>query len=78
MKPDEIIETEVVVVGSGPGGATVARELSKRGKRVVICEAGKLHKRFGNTFFLLDIMAGKGLTFSKEGTWVIRPKTEYL
>jgi len=75
MKPDEIIETEVVVVGSGPGGATVARELSKRGKRVVICEAGKLHKRFGNTFFLLDMMAGKGFTFSREGTWVIRPKT---
>ena len=75
MKPDEIIEAEVVVVGSGPGGATVARELSKRGKRVVICEAGKLHKRFGNTFFLLDMMAGKGFTFSREGTWVIRPKT---
>ena len=75
MKPDEIIQAEVVVVGSGPGGATVARELSKRGKRVVICEAGKLHKRFGNTFFLLDMMAGKGFTFSREGTWVIRPKT---
>jgi len=75
MKPFKIIETDVVVAGSGPGGATVARDLSRRGKRVVICEAGKLHKRFGNTFLLLDMMAGKGLTFSKEGTWVIRPKT---
>ncbi len=75
MKSRQAIETEVVVVGSGPGGATVACELSKRGKQVIICEAGKLHKRFGNTFFLLDMMAGKGFTFSKEGTWVIRPMT---
>jgi choline dehydrogenase-like flavoprotein len=30
----------VIVVGSGPGGATVARELSRRGKRVLILERG--------------------------------------
>lgn len=33
-------EFDAIVVGSGPGGATVARELSKRGKRVLILERG--------------------------------------
>jgi GMC oxidoreductase/NAD(P)-binding Rossmann-like domain len=31
---------DAIVVGSGPGGATVAGELSKRGKRVLILERG--------------------------------------
>lgn len=33
-------EFDAIVVGSGPGGATVARELSMRGKRVLILERG--------------------------------------
>ena len=33
-------EYDTVVVGSGPGGATVARELSRRGERVLILERG--------------------------------------
>jgi hypothetical protein len=33
-------EFDAIVVGSGPGGATVARELSKRGKSVLILERG--------------------------------------
>ncbi len=37
------IETETVIVGSGPGGATVARELAKAGKDVVLLEKGKTH-----------------------------------
>ncbi len=37
-------ETEVVVVGSGPGGATVARELARKGRQVTLVEKGKWHK----------------------------------
>lgn len=33
-------EFDAIVIGSGPGGATVAKELSKRGKRVLILERG--------------------------------------
>lgn len=33
-------EFDVIVVGSGPGGATVARELSRKGKSVLILEWG--------------------------------------
>jgi len=37
------LETETVVVGSGPGGATVARELARAGKDVVLLEKGRTH-----------------------------------
>ncbi len=75
-QPIRTMETDVVIVGSGPGGATMARELSKKGRKVMICEAGKYHKRLGRSaLFLLGMMDGMGLTFSKEGTWVLRPKT---
>lgn len=75
-EPIRTLQTDVVIAGSGPGGATMARELSKKGRRVILCEAGKYHQRLGfSTLSLLGMMDGMGLTFSKEGTWVIRPKT---
>ena len=74
-RPMQALKTDVVVVGSGPGGSTVARELTNRGKAVVVCEAGGYHRRFGFTAFLLAMMDKLGFTFSKEGTWVVRPKT---
>jgi choline dehydrogenase-like flavoprotein len=69
------MQADVVIAGSGPGGATVARELSRKGKKIILCEAGKYQQRFGASPFLLSMLDRFGLTFSKEGTWVLRPKT---
>jgi choline dehydrogenase-like flavoprotein len=70
------MQADVVIAGSGPGGATMAMELSKKGKKVVLCEAGKNHQGIGkNSIMLLGMMDKMGMTFSKEGTWVLRPKT---
>jgi choline dehydrogenase-like flavoprotein len=75
-EPVKTIQADVVIAGSGPGGATTAMELSKKGKKVILCEAGKYQQRLGQSaFWLLGMMDNMGLTFSKEGTWVIRPKT---
>ena len=36
---------QYIVVGSGAGGATVARELSKLGKSVLVIEQGKIEEK---------------------------------
>ncbi|MBU2551241.1 MAG: GMC family oxidoreductase [Proteobacteria bacterium] len=41
-----ILETDVVVAGTGPGGATLARELSRRQRSVVLLEKGRWHDMF--------------------------------
>ena len=38
------IETEFVIVGSGPAGATLARELARASRRVVLVEQGAWHR----------------------------------
>ncbi len=38
------IETEIVVAGTGPGGATLANELARKGKDVVMVEKGPWHR----------------------------------
>ena len=39
------IECEVVVVGTGAGGAAAAHELARRGRAVLLLEAGDFHQR---------------------------------
>jgi hypothetical protein len=68
-------QADVVIAGSGPGGATVARELSRAGKKVILCEAGAYHRGCGLTLAMLTYFKNLGLTFSKEGSWVLRPQT---
>ncbi len=38
--------SEFIVIGTGPGGAPVALELAKAGKKVLMIERGAYHKRF--------------------------------
>jgi len=41
-----VLDADVVIAGAGPGGCTLARELSKKGKKVVLIEQGTYSKRF--------------------------------
>ncbi|MHB8879746.1 MAG: FAD-dependent oxidoreductase [Myxococcaceae bacterium] len=40
-RPEEELSCDVVVIGSGAGGAVVARELAERGRKVVVIEEGQ-------------------------------------
>ncbi|UCD83411.1 MAG: GMC family oxidoreductase, partial [Deltaproteobacteria bacterium] len=65
---------DVVVVGSGLGGATVARELSLKGKKVLILERGgnpKLKGKFWQ-YLLYQCMPGKSMLFSNGFIGVVR------
>jgi len=65
------LSAETVVVGSGPGGASVARDLALRGKDVLILERGAYHREGGwlNTFRMAD----RALTLASiEGTQMVR------
>lgn len=64
-------EYDVIVVGTGPGGATVARELARRGKSVLMLERGGRIDRVGNTPAMLLMSKRFGLTRSREKNWVV-------
>jgi choline dehydrogenase-like flavoprotein len=70
------LRSEIVVVGSGPGGATAARELARRGKRVLLLERGSDHRSrpYYGTYLGAALYAERaGLLFTQEGMNVIRP-----
>lgn len=49
MKKDAKKEYDVIVVGSGAAGCTVAREMTKKGKKVLLLEKGGRMEWLGNT-----------------------------
>lgn len=68
-------KAQIVVVGSGPGGATVAMELSKANKKVILLEKGYDWRKsplYGTYFGCLFYTDKSGLLFSKEGLNIIR------
>ena len=58
MEAVEKLRADAVVVGSGPGGATVARDLTLRGKNVIILEWGSDNKPTGTVFAAGRFMGG--------------------
>jgi len=74
----EVLEdrTDVVVVGSGPGGASVARDLARAGKNVLILERGRDYRRdvrYGTYLGPLTYTDRHSLLFTEEGLNIIRP-----
>jgi len=63
---DETIEADVVVVGTGAGGAVAAKELAEKGLAVAVIEAGAFHRReefTGNPLDMIPMLYhGKGVT----------------
>jgi choline dehydrogenase-like flavoprotein len=67
-------EVEYLVVGTGPGGATVARQLAAAGKSVLMLERGPRHPEKSLGFpFGVRVLDGFGiLSKSKEGVYIAR------
>jgi choline dehydrogenase-like flavoprotein len=60
-------EYDTIIIGSGPGGATCARELARAGQRVLIVEKGKAHHSLGHYWTALQVLEEHGLKRSQEG-----------
>lgn len=73
VKKDVVEQADVVIIGSGVGGMTVAQELAKAGRRVVVLERGgyytaargDLDQRSDNMLARID--GGRGLGTSTTG-----------
>jgi choline dehydrogenase-like flavoprotein len=67
---------DTVVVGTGPGGAAVARELARAGERVLILERGREwrgSRLYGSYPGALMYAEKNALLFTREGLQIVRP-----
>jgi len=68
--------SDILIIGSGPGGATCARELARRGKRVLILERGndeRARPYYGTYAGPLLYADKSSFLYSQEGINIIRP-----
>jgi choline dehydrogenase-like flavoprotein len=74
------LEADVVIAGSGPGGCAIAKELSKKGKKVILIEKGRDDDRFNGNGLGVFLRMEKGFHFplpmkrTKEGYNVVLAK----
>ena len=76
MAADLTLKADVIVVGSGPGGATLARQLSHLGKKVLLLERGidqRPHPWYGTYLGALIYSDHRSLLFTQEGLNIVRP-----
>ena len=68
--------TDIVVVGAGSGGCTIARELSKKGKKVILIDKGVYSKMFyGSLLAPIRYMEKYGFLYRTiEGDWIVQGK----
>lgn len=68
-------KVDVVIAGSGPGGATAARGLAREGKKVLLLEKGTNFKYIGSHPSALFTADKMGLNFTEEGMNIVRAIT---
>jgi len=69
-----IEDKDYIIVGSGPGGATVAKELSQRKKKVLILEWGDNDPLTGSFWYGAKtlLVPGKSMLFTKQMLGMVR------
>src|SRR5512139_463347 len=73
---DSTLQADGIVVGTGPGGATVARQLARAGKKVLLLERGIDHRPrsyYGTYLGALLYADRMSLLFTQEGLNIVRP-----
>jgi len=68
-------EYDAIIVGSGPGGATLAQKLARAGKKVLLLEKGADHQKLGTYLSAMRILDRGGFLKSKEGLSILKAST---